>query len=57
MIKCVACFRPVDPDMLSFEQKLIEDEHFCRPCWDDVMSESIDELNYLDHPKFLAVVS
>jgi len=54
MTKCVACFRPIDPDMLSFEQKLIADEHFCRPCWDDVMSED-SELSYLDLPKFLIV--
>jgi len=55
MNKCVSCFRPIDESSLSFEQKLIDDENFCRSCWDDVMSESVDELTYLDHPKFLTV--
>jgi hypothetical protein len=53
MTKCVACFRPVDKDTLSFEQKLVEDEHFCRPCWDEVMNE--ESMDYLDSPKFLAL--
>lgn len=51
MNKCVSCFRPIDPNALSFEQKLIEDEHFCRLCWDEVMEESMD---YLDNPRFMS---
>jgi hypothetical protein len=38
--------------MLSFEQKLVEDEHFCRPCGDEVMED--EGMDYLDNPKFLA---
>ena len=51
MTKCVACFRAVDPDELSFEQKLIEDEHFCRSCWDEVMKD--ESMDYLDSPLFM----
>jgi hypothetical protein len=29
---------------LSFEQKLIEDEDFCRRCWDDIVNGSYDEV-------------
>ena len=55
MAKCVACFRPVDLTDLSFEQRLIADIHFCRPCWDEVMDD--DSLDYLDNPRFLSQAS
>ena len=40
--KCVECGIDIDVDYLSFEQKLIEDEDFCRRCWDRVMDETDD---------------
>jgi len=38
--KCVDCGINIDKGSLSFEQKLIEDEDFCRRCWDRVMDET-----------------
>ena len=40
--KCVECGIDIDIDNLSFEQRLIEDEDFCRRCWDRVMDETDD---------------
>ena len=40
--KCVECGIRIDMDNLSFEQKLIEDEDFCRRCWDRVMDDTDD---------------
>ena len=40
--KCVECGINIDKGSLSFEQKLIEDEDFCRRCWDRVMDETDD---------------
>ena len=40
--KCVECGIDIDVDNLSFEQKLIEDEDFCRRCWDRVMDNADD---------------
>ena len=40
--KCVECGIDIDVDNLSFEQKLVEDEDFCRRCWDRVMDDSND---------------
>ena len=51
LTKCVVCFRPVDSTALSFEQRLIEDTHFCRPCWDEVMKD--ESMDYLDSPRFM----
>ena len=51
LTKCVVCSRPVDSTALSFEQRLVGDTTFCRPCWDEIM---IDEsMNYLDSPHFM----
>ena len=52
MTKCVSCFRSVDSSALSFEQRLIEDVHFCRPCWDEVMKD--ESMDYLDNPRFMS---
>lgn len=41
--KCVNCSNSIDQLSLSFEQKLIDDEDFCRRCWDDIMNGSYDE--------------
>lgn len=40
--KCVECGIDIGMDSLSFEQKLVEDEDFCRRCWDRVMDETDD---------------
>ena len=40
--RCVECGISIDVDTLSFEQKLIEDEDFCRRCWDGVMDDTED---------------
>jgi hypothetical protein len=48
LTKCVVCFRPVDSTALSL---LIEDTHFCRPCWDEVMKD--ESMDYLDSPRFM----
>ena len=40
--KCVECGIDIDIDTLSFEQKLIEDEDFCRRCWDRVIDDTDD---------------
>jgi hypothetical protein len=55
MRKCVECSEPINPNSLSFEQKLIEDQDWCGKCWARIMTDSFDELSYLDHPKFLTV--
>jgi len=39
---CVECGIRIDTDNLSFEQELIEDEDFCRRCWDRIMDETDD---------------
>jgi hypothetical protein len=41
--QCVNCSSTIDSGALSFEQKLIDDEDFCRRCWDDIMNGSYDE--------------
>lgn len=41
---CINCRGPISQISLSFEQKLIEDEDFCRRCWDDIMNGSYDEV-------------
>lgn len=41
--ECVNCSNGIDRGLLSFEQKLIDDEDFCRRCWDDIMNSSYDE--------------
>jgi hypothetical protein len=40
--KCVECGIDIDTDNLSFEQRLIKDEDFCRRCWDKVMDDTND---------------
>jgi hypothetical protein len=34
---CVLCNDVIDPQRLSFEQRLIDDTDFCRTCWDEIM--------------------
>ncbi len=41
---CINCRGAISQISLSFEQKLIEDEDFCRRWWDDVMNGSYDEV-------------
>ena len=40
--KCVECRIDIDATNLSFEQKLVKDEDFCRRCWDRVMDDTDD---------------
>jgi hypothetical protein len=41
---CINCSGAISQISLSFEQKLIQDEDFCRRCWDDIMNGSYDEV-------------
>jgi hypothetical protein len=41
---CINCSGAISRISLSFEQKLIKDEDFCRRCWDDIMNGSYDEV-------------
>lgn len=34
---CVICGDFIDAASLSFEQRLIRDQDFCRKCWDEIM--------------------
>lgn len=40
---CVLCGGTIDSDALTFEQRLINDEDFCRTCWNDIMHEEYEE--------------
>jgi hypothetical protein len=53
MRKCVECYEPINPDSLTFEQKLVEDTDWCSKCWTRIMTDSFDELSYLDNPRFV----
>lgn len=52
MTDCVQCFNPINADALSFEQRLINDQDFCRKCFDETLDR--EGLDYLDNPRFLA---
>lgn len=34
---CVVCDNFIDAASLSFEQRLVGDQDFCRKCWDEIM--------------------
>jgi hypothetical protein len=34
---CVLCTDPIVESSLSLEQKIIDDQDFCRRCFDDIM--------------------
>lgn len=36
---CLDCSAPIDPNSLSFEQKLVDDKDFCRRCWARIMMD------------------
>lgn len=38
------CHRKIEPERLSFEQRLIDDMDFCRECWDGIMSAQEEEV-------------
>ncbi|MEM2140459.1 hypothetical protein [Nitrososphaera sp.] len=39
---CVLCGESVDDSSLTFEQRLVEDEDFCAPCWNEIMHDVRD---------------
>lgn len=39
---CVTCSQPIDFLSLSFEQRIIDDQDFCRRCFDEIMTGSYD---------------
>jgi hypothetical protein len=53
MKDCVQCFNPVDMEALCFEQRLINDEAWCRKCFDEIMTDV--DLNYLDSLRLTAL--
>lgn len=53
MKHCVECGSPVDANSLSFEQRLIDDQDFCRRCFDEIMSD--EDMPYLNDPSLLSL--
>lgn len=51
MRECVQCLNPIDTAMLSFEQRLIDDQDFCRRCFDEKVDG--EDLTYLESSRFL----
>ena len=51
---CVECDTPIDENSMSFEQRLIGDESFCRRCFDRIMLGA-DDMPYLERPGFLTL--
>ncbi|HEY7507945.1 MAG TPA: hypothetical protein VH677_02355 [Nitrososphaera sp.] len=39
---CVLCGGTIDNSALTFEQKLVNDEDFCRACWNDIMHQEYE---------------
>jgi len=39
---CILCGSRVKDSSLTFEQRLIEDEDFCAPCWKEIMHDGRD---------------
>lgn len=52
---CLDCGAPIDPNSLSFEQKLVGDTDFCRQCWDRIMAYPNEGMEHLDNPRYLAL--
>ena len=52
MKDCVQCLNSIDADALSFEQRLIDDQDFCRRCFDEKVDG--EGLDYLDSFHFLS---
>jgi len=42
MAVCVMCSEEFDPSDVTFEQRLISDDSFCRKCWTDIMDREYD---------------
>lgn len=38
--RCIECNTPISDDLLSFEQRLIDDHDFCRACFEEIMNEN-----------------
>ena len=43
---CICCTSPVEPvESKSFEQRLVDDQEFCKRCWNEIITfVSDDEL-------------
>ncbi|HEX7033251.1 MAG TPA: hypothetical protein VF172_09650 [Nitrososphaera sp.] len=39
---CVMCLYEFDPSDVTFEQRLVEDDSFCRRCWTEIMKGEYD---------------
>lgn len=52
MRNCIQCEDPISEESSNFEQRLIDDQDFCRKCFDEMMLDV--DLSYLDNPRFLA---
>ena len=53
MRKFIECDEAINLNSLTFEQKVVDDKGWCARCWGRIMTDLLDELSYLDHPKFL----
>jgi len=51
MKDCIQCLNPINAETLSFEQRLIDDQDFCRKCFEEAAEG--DGLAYLDNSRFL----
>lgn len=43
MKTCVMCNNFINPEELTFEQRLIDDKDFCRKCWEEMANEVNEE--------------
>jgi len=39
---CVMCLDEFDPSDVTFEQRLVEDDSFCKRCWTEIMKDEYD---------------
>jgi hypothetical protein len=53
MKHCVECDSPIEPGSLSFEQRLIDDQDFCRRCFDEIISD--EDMPYLKSPGLMSL--
>jgi hypothetical protein len=51
---CVEFDTPIEENSLSLEQILINDQDFCRKCFDSIMLAE-ESISYLERPAFLSL--
>lgn len=39
---CVMCLDEFDPSDITFEQRLVRDDSFCKRCWTEIMKGEYD---------------